>query len=89
MDSLPVPGDGDHLQVDIRAEPPVQLHLPAAEEVALGERGVVQIPQVDRLFHLVNILAGKENKRHLGLHQPYLRRLVGIGLRLEQPLDYG
>jgi hypothetical protein len=58
-----------------------------AEETAFLQSGVIQITQIDRLLNLVYILAGKENKGHLGLDQLYLLWFVGIGLGLKKSLN--
>jgi hypothetical protein len=55
-----------------------------AEETTFLQGGVIQITQIDRLFNLVDIFAGKENKGHLGLNQFYLLWFVGIGLGLKK-----
>jgi hypothetical protein len=58
-----------------------------AEKMALLQSSVIQITQVDRLFDLVYIFAGKENKGHLSLDQFYFWWSVGIGLGLKKGLD--
>ena len=59
-----------------------------AEKMAFLQSSVIQITQIDRLFNLVNIFAGKENKGHLGLDQVYLLWLMGIGLGLKKGFNY-
>jgi hypothetical protein len=39
-----------------------------AEEMAFLQSSVIQITQIDRLFNLVYIFTGKEDKGHLGLN---------------------
>jgi len=76
-----------YFQIDFRAKSSIQFYLLLTEEAAFIQRGVVQIAQINRLFDLVDIVAGEEDEGHLSLHQLHLFGAMRIGFRFEQCFD--
>ena len=69
--------DRRHPEVDVGGEAPIELDLRLAGGAALLARGEVEEAEVDRLLHLVDVVAEHEDPRDVGLeHAIGVRRQV-------------
>ncbi len=76
--------DGQDLQVDLRAEPPVQDQLFVQIMMAPAQGGEVEEAQVHRLLDLVGEAVGDEDPGDVGLDQVDGGSRLVIGRRLHQ-----
>ena len=57
----------NHVAINVGSEAAIKLELGAARRLAAGERREIQIGETNRLFQLVNLVAGKKYLRHVRL----------------------
>jgi hypothetical protein len=75
-------GNGQDLQVDVRAEAAVQDELFVQIMMAPAQGGEVEIAEIHRLFDLVSEMVGNEDPRDVGLDQLDCGGRLVIGRRL-------
>jgi hypothetical protein len=80
-------GDGDHAQIEIRRQTPIQPQLFLATAAAAFQRGEIEKTQVDRFLELVGEHAREKHMRDVRLD--VLDRIGGmrIGIRSHQGFD--
>ena len=71
-------GDGQHVEVQRRREPPVQTPLFLAIEAPCGKRAEVEEAQVQRLADLAGMPASQQHERDVGLDDADRARVVGF-----------
>jgi hypothetical protein len=81
--------DRHRIEVERRSEPPIEPYLLLAEVSPSLERTEVEEAEIDRLLHLVHIVAGEKHPRDVGLDELHVLDGVGIGRRREQAVQQG
>jgi hypothetical protein len=86
-ETAPRLADRHNPEVDVRAEAGIEDDLLAAVVATPGEGREIQEAEIDRLLDLVDVLAGEEDVRDVGLPQLDTIDRVGISIWPEEGAD--
>ena len=80
-------GDGNDVEIDVRCQPPVELHFVAAGVQALAEAAEIEEAEVQRLLDLVGEFAGEQDPGDMGFDDPHRACRVIVAGRVVQAAD--